>query len=85
MIFRARDDKSYKKSMIEENDERNKLLNLKACTVTLIVGFFCYVGVFVYMTSTGILSGVQLAVFGIPVFVGTLAYVLSMIYFSKRI
>ncbi len=85
MIFRARDDKSYKKSMIEENDERNKLLNLKACTVTLIVGFFCYVGVFVYMTSMGILSGAQLALFGIPVFVGTLAYVLSMIYFSKRI
>ena len=85
MIFRARDDKSYKKMMIEENDERNKLLNLKACTVTLIVGFFCYVGVFVYMTSAGILSGAQYAVFGIPIFIGTLAYVFSMFYFNKRI
>ncbi len=85
MIYRAKDDKSYKKMMIEEKDERNKLINLKACAVALVVGVFCYIGVFVYMTSTEILNGTQLAVFAGPIVVGMLAYIFSMIYFDKRI
>ncbi len=85
MMINARNENSYKKARIEEKDERNKMINLNSCTVTLFISFFSYIGVFIYMKNTGILSGLQLAVFIIPVVIGALAYGLSVVYFRNRI
>ena len=85
MIIIARNDKSYKKSMIEDKDERNKLINLNACAVTLFVAFICYVGVFVYMKNAGIITGMQVVIFCIPILIGCLVYGLSTLYFKNRI
>ncbi len=85
MMINARSQNSYKKVLIEEKDERNKLIKLSSCGVTLFISFISYIGVFIYMKNTGIISGTQIAVFGIPVFVGSLVYGLSTLYFRKRI
>jgi len=85
MLINARNEKNYKKIQIEEKDERNKLINLNSCGVTLFISIICYVGVFIYMKSAGIISGLQVVVFGIPVYVGSLVYGLSVLYFRKRI
>lgn len=85
MIIISRNDKSYKKSMIEDKDERNKLINLNACAVTLFVAFISYVGVFVYMKNAGIIAGMQIVIFCIPILIGCLVYGLSTLYLKKRI
>ena len=85
MMINARNPNSYKKVLIEEKDERNKQIKLSSCGVTLFISFIGYIGVFIYMKNTGIISGIQTAIFCIPVFVGTLAYGLSTLYFRNRI
>lgn len=85
MMINARNQNSYKKVLIEEKDERNKQIKLSSCGVTLFISLISYTGVFIYMKNTGIISGIQTAIFGIPVFIGTLAYGLSTLYFRKRI
>lgn len=85
MIINARNPNSYKKVLIEEKDERNKQIKLNSCGVTLFISFISYIGVFIYMKNTGIISGTQTAILGIPVFVGALEYGLSTLYFRKRI
>ena len=85
MIITARNDKSFKKSVIEDKDERNKLINLNACAVTLFVAFISYVGVFVYMKNAGIITGMQVVIFCIPILIGCLVYGLSTLYFKNRI
>lgn len=85
MMLNVRNPNSYKKVLIEEKDERNKQIKLSSCGVTLFISFIGYIGVFIYMKNTGIISGIQTAIFCIPVFVGTLAYGLSTLYFRRRI
>ena len=84
MLVNARSEKSYKKVLIEEQDERNKLINLSACGAALVVAFFSYVGVFVYLRSAGIISGMQTLIISIPVFAGVIAYGVAAFYYSKR-
>ena len=85
MVINARTEKSYKKSLIEEKDERNNLISLSACRVTLFVALISYMGVFVYMKNAGIISGMQILILNMPVLIGCLAYGLSILYFQKRI
>lgn len=85
MMINARNQNSYKKVLIEEKDERNKQIKLSSCGVTLFISLISYIGVFIYMKNTDIISGIQTAIFGIPVFVGALAYGLSTLYFRRRI
>ncbi len=85
MIYKAKNDKRFKKMMIEEKDERNKLINLKAYAVTLTVVIFCYIGVMVYVLSMEPLDGTLLNVLSIPIAAGFLAYLFSMFYYDKRI
>ena len=85
MVINARTEKSYKKSLIEEKDERNNLISLSACRVTLLVALISYMGVFVYMKNAGIISGMQILILNMPVLIGCLAYGLSILYFQKRI
>ena len=85
MMINARNQNSYKKVLIEEKDERNKQIKLSSCGVTLFISLMGYIGVFIYMKNTGIISGIQTAIFGIPVFIGALAYGLSTLYFRRRI
>lgn len=85
MMINARNQNSYKKVLIEEKDERNKRIKLSSCGVTLFISLISYIGVFIYMKNTGIISGIQTAIFGIPVFIGALAYGLSDLYFRRRI
>lgn len=85
MMINARNPNSYKKVLIEEKDERNKQIKLSSCGVTLFISLISYIGVFIYMKNTGIISGIQTAIFGIPVFIGALAYGLSILYFRNRI
>ena len=79
MMINARNLNSYKKVLIEEKDE------LSSCEVTLFISLISYIGVFIYMKNTGIISGIQTAIFGIPVFIGSLTYGLSTLYFRNRI
>ena len=67
MVINARNEKSYKKSLIEEKDERNNLISLSACRVTLFVALISYMGVFIYMKNAGIINGLQLLIFDMPV------------------
>lgn len=85
MMINARNPNSYKKVLIEEKDERNKQFKLSSCGVTLFISLISYIGVFIYMKNTGIISGIQTAIFCIPVFIGALAYGLSILYFRNRI
>lgn len=85
MMINARNQNSYKKVLIEEKDERNKQIKLSSCGVTLFISLISYIGVFIYMKDTGIISGIQIAIFGIPVFIGALTYGLSTLYFRNRI
>lgn len=85
MMINARNPNSYKKVLIEEKDERNKQFKLSSCGVTLFISLISYIGVFIYMKNTGIISGIQTAIFGIPVFIGSLTYGLSTLYFRNRI
>lgn len=85
MMINARNQNSYKKVLIEEKDERNKQIKLSSCGVTLFISLISYIGVFIYMKDTGIISEIQIAILGIPVFIGALTYGLSTLYFRNRI
>lgn len=85
MMINARNQNSYKKVLIEEKDERNKQIKLSSCGVTLFISLISYIGVFIYMKNIGIISGIQTAILGIPVFIGALAYGLTTLYFRRRI
>ena len=84
MQITARNEKSYKKTMIEDKDERNQLIDLSACRVTLFVALISYAGVFIYLKNAGILSGLQIAIYCIPALVGAIVYGLATLYFKKR-